>query len=408
MHIFRMNRLGTGVMVSAICFALISCATAHPKTQPQNNRSQKQSGQTKQARAEWTAGMKRMAATLESLMPYAFSREEFSNPRNEHKVNQLIRSFAKNVKGVSRHAGEKLLGGDPIVKFAIDRLQTNANEAELAYREGHVEFARNVLRESMGLCFSCHTASEFGPQNHFSRIKLASDFRIYPTERANFYVATRQFNRAIDVLESVLKTPGQMMDSPHEQLQALRKYLALEVRVKKDPARAASLVESFLTQKNLPYFVASDAETWLRSLRQWQHEKPSENSRALFTIARRLVQQGRELQAGDSYQGGYVDFLRASALLHESLRTSKSPIQKAKIYQLLGTSYSILASNGMWDLPEFYFEACVRSAPKTVVAKVCYRDFERAVVLGYSGSAGIFVPKEEQARMNELRALAGL
>ena len=395
-------------MIGAICFALISCATAHPKDQPQKKRSQNDSKQTKQARVEWTAGMRRMASTLENLMPYAFSREEFSNPRNERKVNHLIRSFAKNVKGVPRHAGEKLLGEDPIVKFAIDRLQTNANEAELAYQEGHVEFARNVLRQSMGLCFSCHTASEFGPQNRFSRIKLTSNFRIYPTERVNFYVATRQFNRAIDVLESVLKTPGQMMDDPHEQLQALRQYLALEVRVKKNPARAASLVESFLTQKNLPYFVASDAETWLQSLRRWQREKPSEDSRTLFARARGLVQKGRELQAGDSYEGGYVDFLRASALLHESLRTSKNPMQKAKIYQLLGSSYNILANSGTWDLPEFYFEACVRSAPKTIIAKVCYRDFERAVVLGYSGSAGIFVPKEEQARMNELRALAGL
>src|SRR6185437_11634558 len=185
----------------------------------------------------------------------------------------------------------------PIVKFAIERLKSNSHEAEAAFGEGHIEFARNIFRENMGLCFSCHSTSQFGPQNNFSRVTLSPKFRIYPSERADFYVATRQFDKAVDLLEEVLKTPGNLMDDPHEQLDSLRKYLALEVRVKRDPARAASLLENFLAQKNLPYFIAADGEVWLRSLREWQGERPTENEKTLLARAERLMKKARSIQA---------------------------------------------------------------------------------------------------------------
>jgi hypothetical protein len=75
---------------------------------------------------------------------------------------------------------------------------------------------------------------------------------------------------------------------------------------------------------------------------------------------------------------------------------------------MLGQSYEAISEMGIWDLPEVYYEACVRTAPKTEEAKRCYRDFERSIVLGFSGSAGIFIPKEERDRLNDLKALAGL
>ncbi len=415
MKVSRSNIIG-GIILSAAAAALVSCATWHAKKKSAKEKPTEKTAAvvpapataSETAKTEWKAGMKRMAGTLVRLMPYTFSREEFSRPTNQREIKQLIHAFADGIKGVPQHAGEKLLGEDPIVGFAIQRLQSNVHEADVAYNEGHLEFARNVLRESMGLCFSCHTASDFGPQNGFQHVRLISNFHIYPSERANFYVATRQFDRAVSVLEGVLKTPGALMDDPHEALEALRKYLEIEVRVKKDPARAASVVENFLAQKDLPYFVASDGEMWLKSLREWKREKPSRNEKTLLSRALSLVKKGRQLQAGDSYEGGYVDFLRASSLLHECLRSAKNAKEKARIYQLLGTSYNTVAESSLWDLPIFYFEACIRTAPKTLIAKVCYRDFERALILGYSGSAGIFVPKEEQERMTELRSLAGL
>ncbi len=400
--------IGVGVSVT-----LISCASLHKKNVMKIKPSVAESVAAKlAAQKRWTKAMRGMALTLQKLVPYLYSRSEFGNPRNKSNLQKLIHSFAKGVKAVPQHAGEKLLGRDPIVRYAVGQLKTNTHAAEKAFGEGHIEFARTVLRENTGLCFSCHTASKYGPQDNFSHMILPAQFSISPVERADFYVATRQFDRATVLLESELKTSNQWIADPHEQLHALRRYLALEIRVKNKPGRAARFLETLLRERSLPYFIASDAKVWVKSLRKWQREpfldqRKLIREKVLFLRARKMVRKGRELQASDTYQGGFVDFLRASALLHECLRAKLNAVQKARIYRMLGQSYEIIAENGTWNLPEFYYEACVRIVPKTALAKMCYHDFERTVILGYSGSGGLFVPAELQQRLMKLRRLSG-
>jgi hypothetical protein len=354
----------------------------------------------------WAAGMRGMADSLQRLMPFVFSRQEFSDPKNKSEIHDRIAQFAAGVAEVPKHAGEKMLGKDPMVQFSIARLKSNSRQALQAFDEGHFEFSRSVLRENMGLCFNCHSSQQFGPEDNFSKESLgATNFRIYPSERVDYYVATRQFDKATELLETVLKSPASV-DDPHEQLDSLRKYLSLEVRVKEDPRRAISVVQTFLTQKDLPYFIAADAQVWLKSLKEWQHEKKSKASG--LTRAQNLMHAARTRQSDGSMQSGFIDFLRASNLLHEGLRSLKDGKDKAKYYEMLGQSYEALSDVGIWDLPEYYYEACVRSAPKTDEAKRCYKDLEKSIVLGFSGSAGVFIPKDERDRLNELKSLAGL
>lgn len=353
----------------------------------------------------WSSSMRGMAENLQKIMPYVFSRDEFNDSKNRDDVHLGIKRFAEGVSEVPKHSGEAMLGKDPLIQFSIVRLNSNAKHALQAFDEGHLEYSRTVLRESMALCFNCHTSQQFGPENNFSNVTIDSKFRMYPTERADFYVATRQFDKAIDVLESVLKSPAQLLDDPHEQVDSLRKYLSLEVRVKNDPNRAASLLESFLAQKNLPYFIAADAEVWLKSLREWQHE--NNKTQPAIQRANSLTKKAKSLQMSGGYQSGFVDYLRVSSILHEGLRSSKDQKEKAHFYALLGSSYETLTEMGIWDLPEVYYEACIRTLPKSEEAKRCYKEFERSIVLGFSGSAGIFIPKEERERMAELKTLSG-
>lgn len=395
-------RWGMSLKKLIVCLGLmlgiVQCSS-HKKSEVDTAGNRKFDG-------SWADRMQGMAKGVERLMPYAFSREEFGNSENKKTIAKLIADFETSIELVPQHAGEEMLGKDPLVKFAISRLKSNTRHALKAFNEGHVEFSRNVLRENMGLCFSCHTTTQFGPENNFSTAKLPSNFRIHPSEKAEYYVATRQFDRAVDILDGVLKSPGSLMDDPHEQVAALRKYLLIQVRVKKDPAAAASLLQNFLNNKNLPYFIANDGETWLKSLLEWQREgKLKGNS---FDKAQALLRKAKFKQSNQGYQSALVDYLRASSLLHDSLRETKNAVLQSKIYHLLGQSYETLSETGTWDLPEFYFEACVRTAPKTPISQQCFKDFERSIVLGFSGSAGIFIPKDERERMSELKLISGL
>lgn len=387
------------IVCLAMSIALVQCSSGEKATSDGGN-------QTPKVNNSWAGRMKGMAGGLQRLMPYVFSRQEFGDINNKGSVQKLITEFETSVALVPQHAGEDMLGQDPLIKFAMVRLKSNTSHALKAFNEGHLEFSRNILRENLGLCFSCHTTTQLGPEDNFTTKKLSTDFRMQPSEKAEYYVATRQFDRAIDVLSDVLRSPGSLMDDPHEQVAALRKYLSLEVRVKKDPSTAASLLQNFLNNKNLPYFISTDGESWLKSLLDWQKEPKSRTGS--FDKAQALLRKGKFKQSNQGYQSAYVDYLRASSLLHDGLRETKDKVVQAKIYHLLGQSYETLSETGTWDLPEFYFEACVRSAPKTPIAQQCFKDFERSMVLGFSGSAGIFIPKEERIRMSELKLLSGL
>lgn len=357
--------------------------------------------------ASWAQGMQSMAKSLESLLPFVYSKTEFNDVKNRGTVVDLIEGFQSAVQVVPKHVGDELLGKDPLLKYSLDRLQSNANQSLQAFKEGHTEFARNTLKESVSTCFNCHSATNMGPEFKFTTANLSSSFRLYPTEKADFYVATRQFDRAVDTLEPILSSPTSFYDSPHEQALALRKYLSLQVRVKKDPIRSAKTLENFLNNKKLPYFLAADAETWLSSLRDWSKEVEKGTSDTLAK-ARRLLQKAKRLENSRGFQAGLIEHMRATSLLHESLRTAKNDHSRSKIYYSLGTSYDVLTDLGVWDLPDVYFEACIRSWPKSNQAKSCYRSFERSIVLGFSGSAGVFIPAEERKKLAELKGIAGL
>lgn len=353
---------------------------------------------------DWVSTMQDMANDLKHLAPYIFSREEFNDENNQKKIGVLIKSFVRHSEAVPVHVGEAMLGKDPILQYSVHRLQQNNRQADRAYAEGKREYARHALRESIGLCFNCHTTQNFGPQHDFAG-HIGKGFRLSPTEKADYFVATRQFDSALESLTDVVKSPTALLEDPHEQLRALRKYLFLQVRVKNDPAPAIRLIDMYLAWEKLPYFIASDATAWLESLKSWQKEKP--NATSSIQRAQKLMTQGEKRQVS-GYQGGMVDYLRATQVLHEALRINDAASDKAQIYHLLGRSYDTLSDLGIWDLPEVYFEACVRTVPKTARAKECYRDYERSVILGFSGTAGIYLPAEECQRLQELKSLAGL
>lgn len=383
-------------IVSILSAAVLGCSTEMKEANREARIDAKDA-------KSWASQMQKMSRNLERLMPYVFSREEFSDSKNRAQLKELVTEYSRSVQHVPEHMGKKLLGDDPLVKYYLDNLKEGGQQGLRALNEGHLDYSRNILKDSMGACFNCHTTTQLGPQNTFSTTKLDSSFRIYPTEKADYYVATRQYDQAIKVLESVLEKPELLAEQPHEQMLAMKKYLALMVRVRKEPTRAGDTISKYLKNGNPPYFVASEAEAWIKSLRKWAGEKKKQPKP--LQKAKDLMKQASRSQAG-AYQAGYVENLRATALLHEALVQTKKSGEKAEIYRMLGDSYDIVSDLGMWDLPEAYYEACVRTAPKTKVAQTCYRNYERAIVMGFSGSAGVFIPSEERAKMKDLKDIA--
>jgi hypothetical protein len=365
----------------------------------------KQSSDSK-GNANWAGGMQELARSLDKLSPYIYSRIEFSDPKNQREIEKAIADYSAGINLVPEHTGEALLGKDPILKFSLRNLKSNSKEALRAFREGELEFSRNILRSSTAACFNCHSTQNLGPQFTFANRQIESQFRLSSTERADYFVATRQFDKALEVLDGVVQSPAALLENPREQLAALRKYLFIQVRVKNDPGPAILLLDRYLSWNHLPYFLMVDAEAWMQSLRQWQQTKAS-TQKDFLESSKNILKTADKKQLS-SYDAGFVDYLRASQVLHEGLRSAKDVNTQAQAYGLLGTSYENLTDASTWNLPEVYYEACVRTVPNSIQAKKCYKSYERSIILGFSGSGGTYIPSEERELLVELKSLAGL
>lgn len=353
----------------------------------------------------WPMKMQSVAEEVSRLIPYIYSQKEFHDPSNFTKISTELKKFAGSVHAIPQDMGKKVLGDDPVVTFSLDRLQKDIRLASESFESGHTEYSRSLLRGSLNHCFRCHTRTEQGPENSGFKVDYTK-LRISPTERADLYVALRQYDKALEILESVLNDSANFYDDPYEQERALKRYLAVMVRVRKDPAPAIATLEKFIAKPNLAFYLAEDSRQWLKSLKEWRTEKTSKQT--AMEQAKDLIKRAGKLQSSQSQQSADVLYLRASALLHVESIKAQPGLQRASLFSLLGRSYDALADLGFWNLHEIYFEACIREAPKSEVAKECYKDFERSVFWGFSGSAGTFIPRNEMDRLVELKKVSGL
>jgi hypothetical protein len=356
-----------------------------------------------QAKA-WPSKMQIMLNDVMGLLPYVYSVKNFYNQNNDMLIKSKIHNFAKHVHAITPAAAQKLMGSDPIVGYSLDHLGSDISRAAQCYDDGNKLFARNLLRETLSNCFSCHSATQLGPEFKLPENKFAG-IKLEPPEQADLYVATRQYDKALSILVQAFNKPGSFYDNPYVYEMGLQKYLALAVRVKNDPKSAIQLIRQFRKNKDIPFYLQQNTQQWEESLRNWQtstspRQSALSQAEAIMTEAERL---GRIY--GD--QAGNIEYLRATALLHGSLKDSKAVDQRAKTYWLLGQSYEALPDLGLWNLPDLYYESCIKVQPGSELAKKCYGDLERVVVAGFSGSGGVFLTQEERKRLSDLRKQAG-
>lgn len=353
---------------------------------------------------DWSSKMRSLSQSIQGLFPFVFSNNIVQVKEHKKELVERLKVFKEQTAYLPSHIGEEIMGKDPIVRYSVNKLRSASDQALEAVETGHYSYAQGVLKSSLSACFNCHTAQQIGPEDLPAKSWMSSSLTVSPSERADYFIATRQFDKAVAVLEEILSKKQSFYESPYELANAIHRYLALEVRIKKDPKKAIDTLTAFIENKNLPYYLKEESKQWIRSLKDWQREGVKEVSNV--NAAKALVKKGDRLVSLNSGQGGLIEFLRASTILHSSLKQQISAAEKANRYHLLGQVYERLADLGVWNLSDAYYVACIDSSPKTKLAENCYSLLERDVIMGFSGSAGIMVPIQERERLAELKKKA--
>jgi len=218
-------------------------------------------------------------------------------------------------------------------------------------------------------------------------------------ERAQFEMATRQFEAAAASFESVLADPA--VSPASLDLEGVPDtYLELCLRVLNDPTRAERTLRRLLERDDLRTVMRWNVEAWVASLQRLPEPvagaSPVVEARSLVALA-----QDRSKFRDD--REALVPLVAASGRLHRYLEThnERSP-EVGEAYYLLGLIDASVGRSFWASQTEPLLETSIRIAPGAPYAVKALALLEEFVIAGYTGSAGTNVPPDELLRLEAL------
>lgn len=296
-----------------------------------------------------------------ALQRYMFSEAEFVAPKNEAAIRDSFPILEKHLTRLK----EKVFRDEPALRANVSMLSEQISDADRAFREGDKSYARYVLVSSLQMCVACHTRT------------ASADFALPEPElkgagtldRANYYYATRQFDKGRELFEKFLA------DSGKQELPGLVRSasLALAVyyaRVKSDPKGGAAYFSKIAKKRKFSSGQRSEFEAWAREFRRWSSAKGDE---AAVSDVKAMERARQLLKQKSGPASGEIRGLRASALLHSVLEApgEASPL-KAEALLRLGGIYEALNFPLYYRFGDMYLKACVSDYKKTKAAQDCY------------------------------------
>lgn len=394
---------GLGISL-AVCAILIGCSSSNRESQPSGSAEAKPS-------ETWQGKMQSLNATVSELIPYVFDDRQFNDPKNYEKIEEKTKALAGLAHGIdpSQKGSAAAPNQDPAIGFFANQFQGDLARAYESLKSDHRSYAQSVLKTSISYCVSCHTRTDSGPKFNFQTDGSFSA-KLRPMDRAKFFTATRNYEGALKEYLGILENPSLGRERPFDIERAARGALAISVRVNKDPKTSRRIAQDVMKRDSTPLFVKSDAESWLKAISEWESDRTGTASTepGYLQRVRSLLKRAEKEQRYSADMRGDIYYLRATGLVHDYFQQFPKGKSAAEMFYLAGLSYQALRELGFWTIHEMYFEQCIRQAPHTRLARDCYEQFEQSVLLGYSGSAGLFLPASVGKQLQELRALTTL
>lgn len=355
----------------------------------------------------WKAEMLSMANSLSELLPLAVNSSAFHQSSNKEKISSELSKMVKSAKVIQNSPHAK--NGDPILVFTSAKLLEDLEYAEAQFRIGNSDFAKKYVKNSTQYCTSCHTSVQQGRQINWGQQDLATS--LSPLERARYFVAIRNFDRALEEYNQVLSNKNLSHNSTAEWLSSAKNSMAIAVRVKGDPELGLKLISQLQTSSSVPLSLQQTVMQWKSDLNSWKRElnnkKLSSKFSTEFKEAHRLLELGWKNSQYANSENGSIYFLRASRILNGLLERDLSKLQRAQVLYTSGLVTENLKDVNLWTLHEMYYESCIRLVPRTDQAKKCYLRYETMVFSEYLSSPyNGYVPVHIKNQLDQLKKIA--
>ena len=350
------------------------------------------------ADSQTRATMAEFYQSLRILLPLSVDEEQFTAASNRQAIRQSLATLRDGAHALKGHAGE----GDVSTRYLSDRLTERIETAEARFERDDGRNARYLIRELTQVCVACHTKSTDPIDAPLSSafVEEAALDDIDRLERAALFVATRQFDKALTLFETILADPS---SSPETLFEAAVNYLVVSIRVKENFRRPAGHLASLLNREDLWPSFEDDIKAWLVALSAFSGTgMPA----AELPVARDIISNARQTALIPYSLEPMVQYIVASQLLQQVVaKTTVSAEDLAEAYFLLGVTEYGIGYRHWLEQPENYLTNAIVVAPRSEHAALAYRLLEEQVIFGYTGSSGTHIPEDETRRLRRLRSL---
>jgi hypothetical protein len=341
-----------------------------------------------------------IADALSRTLPLSLEPRQLADPAARAQYAASLDVLADSAARLERHGRSR----EASFAYLSRSLAHDARVARQRLENGQDAESQFVVRQLVQDCVACHSRlpdlddSELG-----ARLLAQLDPDELPLhERVRVQAATRQFDAALDGYEELFRDP-EVSPAQLDLEGRLLEYLTITIRVKQDLRRPRWSLERMAQRPDVPDYLTQDLAAWYTTLDELAERPRIGNS---GDRARALVQDAHLEETPAYDRRGYIYALMASSLLHQHLgATTLTEGELAEAYYLLGLAET-RASRSLWlSEADVYLETSVRSSPGSPYAARAYDLLEQETLAGYTGSAGLQLPEDVAARLEELRSL---
>ncbi len=340
--------------------------------------------------------------TVSNLLPLVLSKADFENKKNAKEISSQMNKLATLTKKMAANTS-RFADSDPSIGYISERFAGDIRYAIDMWNTGDRIVPRRILRNVTDYCISCHTRT--GKGLHFGQVNLPRAFKSMPAlSRAEYLLATRQFEDALKAYEIVLIDTSIAKTNPEGWSTAVHKMLAVTIRVKNDPFLTLEMISRIQDHPDsMPSALQADVAEWRRGAKSWLDEKKSklENDDQKYLAVVRLMKEA-DAAALVAPGGALVQHMRASTILHEVLgRVRGGPHYQDMLWRA-GESAFYLRNFNLWTLQDIYYEQCARVGGDSDLSKKCFNALEESMVTSYGVTTKNGLPEFIKVRLESI------
>jgi len=343
--------------------------------------------------------MSKIGQTMEALFPIIFNVDKFNAVGANRETTAAVEKLSHLFKESKPHFDTR----SPTYRVSFDVISGQLEETSLALKHKNLNHARNLLKELVSICASCHT------QDTSTRVLFKSMQRSHfdsDLEYAEFNYMTRNYDEAIVFYDKHLQSSTPISEA--ELLTAIKRLLTIHTQVYNQPGEGEKQLAKYRQHVAHTDFSKKSLEQWLLGLKALSDNNTSKISNITYDIVAKKVQQ----ILGDLEEPGSAEFpskkekvarVWLRGLLYHYLNTNPPKEEVPAILYWLAIIDRSINYSFYYSLADSYLKECMLSYSSHDYAKKCYQEYEQYLTFAYSGSRGTDIPDDIQQELKHLK-----